>query len=179
MSTLTKANLDSIRFASKDATRSALMALNVRDKFTEATDGHRLMRVPLESNGDTGVLKAAAVQTANKATKAGGHVRFEGTTLETDSCLSIPAVVDTDSTYPDCDKIWPEVTREWTRIGINAGYLAEIAAFFKRHSDADPAVLELYFDPSGPEVKPIVMVSGEFQALLMPCRIDENHLANR
>jgi DNA polymerase III sliding clamp (beta) subunit (PCNA family) len=173
---LTKANLDSIRFASKDETRPALSGLNVRADYTEATDGYRLVRVPLESNGTTGLLKSEPVQIMNKVTKRTDLVSFEGSILEGMGSGNLHsrlmAVLDTDSTYPDCDKVWPDVTKEYTRVGFNPAYLSDIGAFLKRFTSANACAL--YFHPTEPELRPVVIVCDGIQAVLMPVKLDDS-----
>lgn len=174
MSKLTKANLESIRFASRDITRESLTRLHVRDGFTEATDGHRLIRVPAEANGHgnpSGLIDQETVKKALKILPKDGEAIYDGENLAVADAV-FPAGEAKESEYPKTDGVWPDLKHgEYIRIGFNAEYLAEISAFMKKHGDDSSChVMEIYV---AKPTQPAVLVSGDIQAILMPVRFGE------
>lgn len=191
-----------------DEGRYQISQINVKpDGTVEATNGHYAIRVPAsrypgsdfpDVEGRGGPLSGPVMipaETAKATEKAlpkkstipilscayvgngGGSAKIATTDLETPIVRTAP---QSRSKFPDLDSVIPEVTDKSIRIGMNAEYLRDIAAYALKSGNGRAAVMvELIIpDPDLEQAsdKPLmfhVRVPGDQKAtvVLMPMRL--------
>lgn len=173
------------KIASDDQTRYilnhiAIVRTGETTGHAEATDGKRLVRVPVEFDATEalpavgGAPELVTVDTWNAAVKlAKGKRAFQGILFAvTDATVNLmdgsmrPRVKDAGE-WPKTDQVIPDV-KAWDKLGVisfDARMLAEMAAVA-----SETGVVEVVFDPST-SASPIMLAAGkDTLAILMPCR---------
>lgn len=161
---------------SKDETRPVLQRAYL--KRTEdgreeihATDSYIAVRVPVHApdaaEGFIGVEELTKIEKGDEFTAANGTVEIGTVTYQR---------FETESEFPDIDKIWPEPAKRTLEIGVNAKLLLALAQAVG--SDGVKLTIDLdKVSEDGTYLKTIPVAPlggpavGEAEGLLMPIRI--------
>jgi len=168
---------DGVRYCLKDP------HLDAKNKCLVATDGHKLVKIPVEVHPDdtTGHVPLAAIQDARRMKLADAEILCNGNvTLQSPdgaTAVSYERHDPDDWKFPDYDRVMPDTSQAPTmRIGLNARYLLELAnALAVNGRGKEPIlVLDIYDALSAVRVRSLSDVKDPCAAegVVMPVRCD-------
>lgn len=157
-------------FACKDSTREHLtrVQLDCEHRRLVATNGHAMIVTPVEDCDDdhTGPIDPAVLIAARKATKYMPSLAANGCVKLPDGTTYLRPGDAAD--FPPWQNVMPAKDRQVrARIGVNAGYLADIAKACGR----DAIVTMSIAGELDPIEFRVTTELGETTIIIMPCRI--------
>ena len=176
----TKLKLEKI--ASPNDLRPALQNpyLDVDNKCVVATDGHKLVKIPVElSEGDTsGPVPLAAIKDARQRKLANAEIRLNGDATLVDNTTGEPLAHyarPADVKFPDYKRVIPGEDAPILSIGLNARYLHELALALTtiggRGDNKKEPIVRLDIFDTARAVKVTVESEPDRIGVIMPCKL--------
>ena len=161
--------------------------LDVENKCLVATDGHKLVRIPVEISADdtSGPVPIAAILDARKRKLQSAEITCNGdaTLLDTGTGNPLSHYPRPDNgKFPDYEKVMPDPDAEpVVSLGLNAKYLFELAHALttiggRGNSKEEPIVrLDIFDDTRA--VRVTVDRAPDRTGVIMPCRLSNRAAA--